>query len=82
MTAKALKYFGADMYYYSRTRKPDFEAENIKYLELKELLQEVDIVVLSVNRDVLIMDKDAFKIFGDGKYSLMFPLDPVTILVH
>lgn len=67
MTARALKYFGAEIYYYSRTRKPEFEKENIKYLPLNELLKTVDVVAVSVNRDSLVMDKQAFKDLGDGK---------------
>lgn len=67
MTARALKFFGADVYYYSRTRKPEFEKENIQYLPLHELLQTVDVVSLSVNRDVALMDKEAFSHFGNGK---------------
>ena len=67
MTAKTLKYFGADIYYYSRTRKPNFEQENIKYCQLKEMLKTVDAVVLCVNRDSLIMTEEEFKDFGDGK---------------
>ena len=67
MTAKALKYFGADVYYYSRTRKELFEKGDIKYLDLKELLETVDAIILCVNRDVLIMDKEDFEKFGSNK---------------
>ncbi|MDR0978771.1 MAG: dihydrofolate reductase [Lachnospiraceae bacterium] len=67
MTARALKCFGADVYYYSRHRKPEFEKENIKYLPLNELLETVSVVSISVNRDSLVMNKEAFKIFENGK---------------
>lgn len=67
LTARALKYFGADIYYYSRTRKPEFEKENIEYLPLNELLQTVNVIAISVNRDSLVMDKQAFKEYGNGK---------------
>ena len=67
MTARILKHFGADIYYYSRTRKPEFEKESINYLPLNELLQKVDVVAVSVNRDSLVMNKQAFKELGNGK---------------
>jgi len=67
MTARALKYFGSDIYYYSRTRKPEFEQENIKYFELNELLQKVDVVIISVNRDSLVMNEQSFEELGSGK---------------
>lgn len=67
MTARALKCFGADIYYYSRTRKPEIEKENIKYLPLNELLRKSDAIAISVNRDSLVMDKQSFKEFGNGK---------------
>jgi len=45
MVANALKYFGADVYYYSKTRKTKEESNGIKYLPLEELLKNCDIIV-------------------------------------
>ena len=47
MIADALRFLGAEVYYFSRTRKPDAEAAGIAYLPLRELLPEVDIYVLA-----------------------------------
>mgnify|MGYP001532197439 CR=1 FL=1 len=44
MIADALRFLGAEVYYFSRTRKPDAEAAGIAYLPLRELLPEVDIL--------------------------------------
>ena len=67
MTAKALKFFGSNVFYYSRTRKQNFENDGTKYLELSDLLKNVDVAILCVNRDTEIMDKRAFETFGNGK---------------
>lgn len=60
MTARTLQHFGAEIFYYSRTRKPEFENEYI-YHSLHELLQKVDVIIICVNRDSLVMDKQSFE---------------------
>ncbi|MCL1902086.1 MAG: dihydrofolate reductase, partial [Alphaproteobacteria bacterium] len=67
MTARALKFMGADIYYFSRTRKKSAEDEGIKYMPLDELLRHVDILSSHVNRDVIFMNKEQFDAFGNGK---------------
>lgn len=66
--AKAFKFFGADVYYYSKTRKEDLEkTEGYKYLELKELLKTVDIISINLNRDVCLIGEDNLRVFGNNK---------------
>ncbi len=66
--AKTFKVFGADVYYYSKTRKLELEEEEgYKYLELKQLLKTVDIISINVNRDVCLIGKDNLNIFGNNK---------------
>lgn len=67
MTARALKCLGADVYYYSRTRKEHAELEGIQFLPLDELLQTTEIVSAHLNRDVILFHEDQFKTFGNGK---------------
>ncbi len=67
MVANALKYFGADIYYYSKTRKHKEEDNGIKYLPLKELLKECDIVSTHLNRDVVLLTEREFEQLGNGK---------------
>lgn len=67
MVANALKYFGADIYYYSKTRKHKEEDNGIKYLPLKELLKECDIVSTHWNRDVVLLTEREFEQLGNGK---------------
>lgn len=59
--------FGADLYYYSRTRKKDWEERGVKYLPLSELLQEVEIISLHLPKNTSVLGEEEFQKFGDGK---------------
>ncbi len=66
--AKAYKAFGCEVFYFSKTPKPNIEKElGITYLELDELLKTVDLISINLNRDVCLIGGDKLKIFGDGK---------------
>lgn len=66
--ARAFRIFDADVYYYSRTRKENIEKElNIKYLELDELFNMVDVISINVNRDVCLIGEDKLEKYGNGK---------------
>lgn len=67
MVAKALQAFGADIYYYSRTRKSHAEAEDMKYLPLHDLLKTVNIVSTNLNKNTILLYEDEFEAFGNGK---------------
>lgn len=55
MIADALRFLGAEVYYFSRTRKPDAEAAGIAYLPLRELLPEVDILCTCLPRNTILL---------------------------
>ena len=66
--ARALRFFGANVYYYTRTRKEDLEEKlGLVYLSKEELLKKVDILCTCLNKNVILLDEEAFKTFGDGK---------------
>lgn len=67
MVANALKFFGADVYYYSKTRKSKAESDEIKYLPLEELLKKCDIISTHLNRDVVLLNEREFEQLGNGK---------------
>lgn len=67
MIADALQFMGAKVSYYSRSRKPDAEAEGIGYLPLHELLQQSQVVFCCLNKNVLLLQKEEFEALGDGK---------------
>lgn len=67
MIADALRFMGADVRYYSRTRKPEKEAEGIVYQPLPELLSSCDVVFACLNKNVILLDEAAFARLGNGK---------------
>ena len=67
MIADALQFMGADIAYYSRTRKPDAEASGMAYKPLAQLLTESEVVFTCLNKNVLLLGKDEFAQLGEGK---------------
>lgn len=76
MIAAALLALGADLYYYSRSRKPEEEAKNIKYLPLKELLNTVDVVCTCLNKNVILFQEEQFEWLGNHKIMFNTSIGP------
>lgn len=78
LLADCLKPFGADLYYYSRTRKPEKEI-GIKYLEFNELLDNCEVISFHLPKNTELMGEKEFEQFGKGKIlfntSLGLPFD-------
>ena len=67
MTEQAEK-FGADVRYFSRTRKPALEeAHGYRWMELPELLADCDAIFTCLTKNVILMKDEQFAQFGDGK---------------
>lgn len=61
LIAKTLKFFKADVSYYSRTRKENIEKElDIKYKDLNTLCKESEAIFLALNKNVLLLQKEHF----------------------
>ena len=67
MIADALQFLGADISYYSRTRKPDAEASGMTYKPLAQLLADNEVVFTCLNKNVLLLGKEEFAQLGDHK---------------
>lgn len=67
MIADALKFMGADVSYYSRTRKPEREAEGMAYRPLNELLEQSQVVFACLNKNVILLHQEEFEHLGQGK---------------
>lgn len=67
LIAGGLQALGADLYYFSRTRKVEAEKENINYLPLRELLKTVDVVCTSLNKNVTLLYEEQFEWLGNHK---------------
>ena len=67
MIAEALQMMGAEVSYYSRTRKPEREAEGFRYLPLNDLLRENQVVVTCLNKNVILLGEEQFDALGSKK---------------
>ena len=67
MIANALKFLGADVSYYSRSRKPQYEENGIGYHPLGELLESSEVVFTCLNKNVILLREEEFEKLGNGK---------------
>lgn len=70
MIADALQFMGADVSYYSRTRKPEREQKGCTYRPLHELLEHCEVVFTCLNKNVILLHEEEFKILG--KHKILF----------
>lgn len=75
--ARALKMMGAEVRYYSRTRKPELEeAEGYRYQELHGLLKECDVICSCLSKNVTLLYEEEFAIMGANKLLFNTALSP------
>lgn len=67
MLADAFRFLGADVSYYSRTRKTDADKAGIQYRALHELLTYADIVCTCLPRNTYLLGTEEFGCFGNHK---------------
>ncbi|WBL21049.1 NAD(P)-dependent oxidoreductase [Zunongwangia sp. HRR-M8] len=79
LLADCLLPFGADLYYFSRSRKLQYEQKGLEYLELDELLETIDVISIHLPKNLEIFQPEHFEKFGNGKIfintSLGMPFD-------
>lgn len=77
LVAETLRFFDTDVHYYSRTRKLDVEERlSCTYRPLNELLDDVEIVITCLTKNVVLFDDDAFARFGPGKIFMNVSIAP------
>lgn len=76
MLAQALQFMGADVCYFSRTRKPQQEQAEIQYLPLEDLLQRSQVVLTCLNKNVLLLGPKEFEQLGTGKILVNTSIGP------
>jgi phosphoglycerate dehydrogenase-like enzyme len=76
LIAAGLQALGADLYYFSRTRRSEQEAKNIKYRPLKEMLNTVDIVCSCLNKNVILFHDEQFEWLGNHKVMFNTSIGP------
>lgn len=62
LIARTLKFFKANVSYYSRTRKPEIENMNISYKDLNTLCSESEAIFLALNKNVLLLKEEQFSL--------------------
>ena len=67
MIADAMNFMGADLSYYSRTRKTDREAQGMIYRPLNELLEYSEVVFACLNKNAILLHEEEFGHLGTGK---------------
>lgn len=67
MIADVMKFMGADVSYYSRTRKPEREEQGMTYRSLKDLLEYSEVVFACLNKNVILLHELEFEQLGQGK---------------
>ncbi len=65
--ADALRFFGADLSYYSRTRKPEAEKKGVKYLELNNLVADCEVLCTCLNKNVVLLHEEQFSLMNGRK---------------
>jgi len=77
IVARTLRFFGANIHYFSRTRKPELESANsYTYLPLDDLLAKTDILITCLNKNVVLMGRREFDLFGSGKILVNVSISP------
>lgn len=67
MIAEALQFLGAEVSYYSRSRKRDAELAGMAYKPLPLLLEKNEVIFTCLNKNVLLLQKPEFAALGNGK---------------
>ena len=76
MVADALKFFGADISYFSRSEKVDAKEKGYRFLPLKQLLSESEVVITCLNRDTVLLHEEEFEALGNRKILFNTGLSP------
>lgn len=76
MIADAMKFFGADIAYYSRSKKEEAKAKGYRFLSLDELLRQSEVVCCCLNKNTVLLHEEEFKQLGNKKIMFNTGLSP------
>lgn len=76
MVADALKFFGAEVYYYARSEKPEATAKGYNFLPLRTLLNQCEVIVTCLNKNTILLHEEEFAAMGDRKILFNTGLSP------
>ena len=61
MVARTAQHFGMNVFYFSRSRKPDLEAEGFGFLPLNELMARCDVISLHLPKNSIVLGEAEFR---------------------
>jgi lactate dehydrogenase-like 2-hydroxyacid dehydrogenase len=76
MVADALKFFGAEISYFARSEKEEATAKGYRFLPLKQLLSENEVIITCLNKNTILLHEEEFEHFGDRKILFNTGLSP------
>lgn len=76
MIADALKFFGADIVYFSRSEKKETTAKGYRFLPLDEVLAQSEMICCCLNKNTILIRDAEFKQLGDKKILFNTGLSP------
>lgn len=76
MIADALKFFGADVSYFARSEKPEAKEKGYRFLPLKDLLAENEVIFCCLNKNTVLLHEEEFKYLGNKKILFNTGLSP------
>ena len=76
MIADAMHFFGAEVSYFARTEKAWAAEKGYRFLPLKELLAESDVVFCCLNKNTVLLHEEEFKALGNRKILFNTGLSP------
>lgn len=76
MIADGLRFFGAEITYFSRSEKPEAAAKGYQFLPLNELLSHNELIICSLNKNTVLLHEEQFRHLGNRKLLFNVGLSP------
>ena len=76
MIADAMKFFGAEVSYFARSEKPEAFQKGYRFLPLRELLENSDVVFCCLHKNTVLLYEDEFRAFGNHRILFNTGLSP------
>lgn len=76
MVADALRFFGAEISYFARSEKGEATSKGYRFLPLKQLLSENEVIITCLNKNTILLHEDEFKHLGNRKILFNTGLSP------
>lgn len=76
MIADALHFFGAEIAYFSRSEKPEAKEKGYRFMPLRELLRESEVIFTCLNKYTILLHQEEFEHLGNRKILFNTGLTP------